>query len=160
MTPEEFVREKRAELLDLAGQTGIKASEWDELVNDALRSAISVGLVNQPDTLTFVRQQRQEDENRMRAAGADFLKQVADALCDSTILGRDDPVLLRGVSVGGGVRKAFKFCSLVDLDAMVTARRLNMAHVVAAFDRDAAAVDRIKEAMRAFNAATVGDAFA
>jgi hypothetical protein len=159
MTPEEFVREKRAELLATAGQTGIKVGEWDELVDEALQAAIKAEEVTTPSTLAFVQQQRKEDELAQRSKGADFLLQVAEALSDGTILGLDDPILLRPASVGGGLRKAFKFCDVVDLDEMIASRRNNMARVVAAFDRDAAAVDVIKRAMRAYSYLTVGDAF-
>lgn len=155
---EDFVRAERDRLLANAGKNGIKTADWDAQVDDALQLAIKKKQVERPPTLSFVRQQRREEETRQHHAGAEFLRQVADAMVGATILGADDPILLRPVAVGSGERKSFKFCTIEDLDDMISKRRVNMANVVAAFDRDSAAVDLIKKAMRAASAPMVQDA--
>ncbi len=156
---EEFVRETYDEVVAIAGEDGVKLAEARERVEELTAEAIADGIIESPGLAAAVADCIAAVDTRRRGDLSEAIQFAAAALEDETILGPADPVLSHAFSVGSGVRKALRYCDTDDLDGMVSARRQNMARIVAAFDEFGSSVDLLKATMRTRNARIVRDLF-
>lgn len=156
---DEFVANTYDSIVTGAGEDGIKANEARDMVRVAADKAVADGHLKPPGLDAAVAGSLKTIDTRRRQELPAAIVYAASALDDETILGPDDPSLNQAFPVGTGIRKALRYCNAVDLDEMVSARRQNMASIVAAFNGFAENVDRLKATMRVRNARIVLDLF-
>lgn len=158
-TWDEFVGEAYDALAYEAGEDGIKRSDALELIVERVRCAIEAGLLEPPDGVTAaVDRSMRNTDTRRRGELPEAILFAAAAWNDETVLGRDDPSLRQAFAVGD-IRKSLQFCTIRDLDEMVTTRRKNVTNAVASYEKFASGIDDLKVTMRAMRARTVGDLF-
>ena len=97
------------------------------------------------------------ERNRKRRF-ADLLPLLTGNRDDETILNAEfDPWMQQAWALGGGVRRAGKFLSIPDIDAIMSNKRRNVTAATAVYEEEADAADQIKAIMRAGNHAHLGD---
>ncbi len=138
------------------GDAGAKAANVLPLIERDMEELIVSGRLT-PPTITAAVRKSMESIDDQRRANDETLNHVIDALNGDTILGDFDPLLNRFSVLGGGLRKANRYLTVVDLDDLVSRRRTQVAQSVAAYDRFAAAADEVKMRMRAQHVDMLGD---
>lgn len=162
-TPEEWdlaVAEEADRITKDAGEDGIERKKIEAKVVNAMRTRIAKKEITAPGIEAAVKKSLDRLDDA-READIEDLQEITDALADDTILGRNDPRLdqMCVIGTGKGLRKAFRYLTADDLDAMALYRSTKAMAAARAAESFLRETNRIKVEMRKHNVRMIGDLF-
>jgi len=156
----EFVTRLYDEATLAYGDAGAKRTAIIEEILPQVAEALKAGHIGLPDIEKMVTDfiVRTDNERNRKRRFADLVPLLKGRREDETILDADfDPWMNQAWALGGGMRRAGRYLSIPDIDAIMSNKRKNATSVVASYEEEAAAADELKAFMRAGNHGHLGE---